>query len=155
MDTEPLVATTFQRIGKREIIIGFNRYVDGRYNVFQNYYTAVPNKAISKTEFVDGKLRIVLAEDLPLTVPYEMTESKCHEAWQYIGNQIMPIEAMTITVPGDPIQTIHRETANVTITGVEIRLNEKVMNFGFLRETGVAEPIDATITLVPIGIVPI
>jgi hypothetical protein len=154
-DTPELAATHFQRNGKREIIISFNRNVDGVQNVFQSYYTANPNKQINSTSFVDGKLKITFSEDLAPTLPYEMTVSKCHEAWQYIGNQKMPIEAMTIVVPGDPIQTIHREYAEVTVIDVQIRLNEKVMNYARLRESAVVSIADVTLTLTPVGVIPI
>ncbi len=154
-DTPELTATGFQRNGKREIFISFNRPLDGVQNAFQSYYTAKPNKQIGSTVFEDGKLKIAFSEDLAPTLPYEMTVSRCHEAWQYIGNQKMPIEAMTIIVPGEPIQTIHREAADVAVVDVQIRLDEKVMNDASLRESAAVSIADATLTLLPVGVLPI
>jgi hypothetical protein len=154
-DTPELTATAFLRNGRREVIISFNRPVAGVQNVFHTYYTAIPNKQIESTVFEDGKLKITFSEDLAPTLPYEMTVSKCHEAWQYIGNQKMPIEAMTIVVPGEPIQTIHRETADVAVVDVQIRLDEKVMNYASLRESATVSIADVTLTLPPVGVLPI
>jgi hypothetical protein len=154
-DTPELAATGFLRNGKREVLISFNRPVAGVPNVFHTYYTAIPNKQIESTVFEDGKLKITFSEDLASTLPYEMTVSKCHEAWQYIGNQKMPIEAMTIVVPGEPIQTIHRETVDVTVVDVQIRLNEKVMNYASLHESATVSIADVTLTLPPVGVLPI
>lgn len=153
--TPALAATGFMRSGTREIVITFNRPVAGVQNVFQFYYTANPLRTVASTAWQDGKLIITLAADLGQGVPYEMTVFECHEAWQYIGEQKMPIETMTIVVPGDPIKTIHRESAVVTIAAVQIWLDEKVMHNAKLRENAVVTITNISVTLPPVGILPI
>lgn len=153
--TPILAAISFMRNGLREIVITFNRPVGGVQNVFQSYYTANPLKAVSSTSWQDGKLVITLAEDLGQGVPYEMTVSECHEAWHYIGQQKMPIEAMSIIVPGDPIRTIHHESAVTAIADVQIWLDEKVMHNAKLRESAVVTVMNISVTLPPVGILPI
>ncbi|HQH66723.1 MAG TPA: hypothetical protein PLA62_11240, partial [Clostridia bacterium] len=86
-------------------------------------------------------------------VDYTVTVRECHEAWQVIDGHRMPIEATAFVLAGLPIQTILRETATVTsVAGMYI--NIKTDHRAYLNES-VTVNVESTVTLPPVGILPI
>ncbi len=153
--TLPLQIVESQRIGTREIIIIFNRNIDGISGAFINYFTTFPVREVATCVWQNGnQLKLILTQDLGQSVALDLIITECHEAWQYIGNQKMPIEAMTLTVPGDPLTTILNETVAVAIEVFAIRLDIKNDNNRYFNETATVVP-QGSIELYPIGVIPI
>ena len=153
-DEPALAVVGHERIGLREIVMTFNRPVGGIPGAFENYFTTFPVRPVESCVWQNGnQLKLTLAQDLGQSVDFTITVKKCHEAWQVIGGHRMPIEATVFILDGFPIQTILRETATVTPTaGMYIDLKND--HHAFLNES-VTVNVESTITLPPVGILPI
>jgi hypothetical protein len=153
-DTSELEVIEQERIGLREIVLTFNRPVGGVEGAFENYLTTYPVRAIEACIWQNGnQLKIYLAQDLGQSVDFTITVGECHEAWQVINGHKMALETMEIVLEGEPIQTIHRESAAVEITS-EIYIDNKVEHSAFLNES-VTVTVECTVELSPAGVIPI
>ena len=153
-NTPALEITDHQRIGLREFIITFNRPVDGVPGAFENYFTTLPSRAISSCTWQNGnQLRLVFGQDIGQSVPLILYVSECHEAWQIINGQKLLIEAAEFVLEGIPIQTIHRETVSIDIiSGMSVA--EMSQQYAYFNEN-VTVYAEGTVTLPPVGVVPI
>jgi len=121
---------------------------------FENYFTTFPVRPVESCVWQnDNQLKLTLAQDLGQSVDFTITVKECHEAWQVIDGHRMPIEATVFVLAGLPIQTILRETAMVTpIAGMYI--NKKTDHRAYLNES-VTVNVETTVTLPPVGVLPI
>ena len=149
-----LALTGNERIGLREFVLTFNRPVGGVEGVFQNYVTLFPVRPVASCAWENGnQLRMILSQDLAQSVDLTVTVSECHEAWQEIGGQKLPLEAMTITLEGAPVICVHRESAIVEATA-GMSMVDKIDYRTYFRESASVNAI-ATVTLSPVGTLPI
>lgn len=65
----------------------------------------------------------------------------------------MPFESIEFLLPGQPIETIHRETASVEMTAT-LFINIKTDYRAYLNESATVD-VESTVTLPPVGILPI
>ena len=153
-NTPALTITDHQRIGLREFIISFNRPVGGVPGAFENYFTTLPSRPVSCCTWQSGnQLRLVFGQDIGQSVPLILNVNECHEAWQIINGQKMPIEAAEFVLEGIPIQTIHRETVLVDVlAGMSVA---EMSEQGAYFNENVTVYAEGAITLPPVGVVPI